>query len=275
MNRMSDKYTKGVFARGDAEIHYEICGAGPALIFAHGLGGNRLSWWQQIAHFSRRYTCIAFSHRGFAPSRMRRARPDPADFADDLEALISHLGLEDVRLVAQSMGGWTCLEYALRVPKRVTALVLASTTGTVDPGKLPESDPAALELWSKQAALQMERLRAADIHPAAGERMAHEQPALHHLYRQIDSLNTGLDKEALRQQLYAARVTGPERLAALNMPVLCISGAEDVVIPTAAVHALSFALPSASFEAHPESGHSVYFERATWFNERLDRFLRI
>ncbi|MBI3371396.1 MAG: alpha/beta hydrolase [Betaproteobacteria bacterium] len=273
--RLNYKYTKGFVAHGDAEIYCEICGAGPALVFAHGLGGNHLSWWQQVAHFSGRYTCVVFSHRGFAPSRLQRGEPDPADFAGDLEALIDHLGLDDVRLVAQSMGGWTCLEYALHLPERVRALVLACTTGTADPARLRDADPAALARWSENAALRVKRLRAADIHPAAGERMARDRPALHHLYRQIDSLNAGLDKEALRRRLYAARTTGPERLAALNMPVLCISGAEDVVIPTAAVRALSSALPSGSFEEHPGSGHSVYFEHARWFNERLDRFLRI
>ena len=35
-----------------------------------------------------------------------------------------HLQLPDVRLVAQSMGGWTCLEYVLKDPRKVRALVL-------------------------------------------------------------------------------------------------------------------------------------------------------
>jgi 3-oxoadipate enol-lactonase len=36
--------------------------------------------------------------------------PDPADFAGDLAALIDHLGLSNVCIVAQSMGGWTAVE---------------------------------------------------------------------------------------------------------------------------------------------------------------------
>jgi hypothetical protein len=35
-----------------------------------------------------------------------------------------HLQLPDVRLVAQSMDGWTCLEYVLKDPRKVRALVL-------------------------------------------------------------------------------------------------------------------------------------------------------
>ena len=40
----------GRLRRSDAEIHFEVTGAGPALVFAHGLGGNHLSWWQQVGH---------------------------------------------------------------------------------------------------------------------------------------------------------------------------------------------------------------------------------
>ena len=38
------------------------------IIFAHGAGGNLLSWFQQIPYFSRQYHCITFSHREFGHS---------------------------------------------------------------------------------------------------------------------------------------------------------------------------------------------------------------
>jgi 3-oxoadipate enol-lactonase len=47
-----------------------------------------------------------------------------------LEALIEHLALKDMRQVAQSMGGWTCLAYALRHPGKVPALAMCATTGS-------------------------------------------------------------------------------------------------------------------------------------------------
>src|SRR5678816_4568154 len=90
--------------RNGAEIHYEVFGSGPALLFAHGLGGNHLSWWQQVAHFAPRYTCVSFAHRGFAPSSAIDGGPDPADYASDLAALIDHLKFPDVRLVGPAMG---------------------------------------------------------------------------------------------------------------------------------------------------------------------------
>src|SRR2546421_556788 len=93
--------------RPDCRLYFEITGSGPAIAFAHGLGGNHLSWWQQVAHFAPRYTCVTFAHRGFAPSSAIPGGPDPTDFSHDLAALIEHLALTDVRLVAQSMRGWT------------------------------------------------------------------------------------------------------------------------------------------------------------------------
>ena len=84
-----------------------------------------------MPHLAPRYTCVAFSHRGFGPSREAPGGPGPAAFVDDLAALLDRLDIGDVRLVAQSMGGWTCLGYALRAPERVRRLVMASTFGSL------------------------------------------------------------------------------------------------------------------------------------------------
>ncbi|HLZ69426.1 MAG TPA: alpha/beta hydrolase [Dehalococcoidia bacterium] len=249
--------------------YYETHGAGPALLFAHGLGGSQLSWWQQVPAFQDRYTCITFAHRGFALSRTRPGgEPGPEAFVSDLAALIEHLRLADVRLVAQSMGGWSCLDYVLREPGRVKALVMAGSTGTA-------TSPELQRIFAAHATAEPERaLFERGIHPAAGERMAGEQPALHFLYRAIDAETVGLDKMALRARLIAARTTTPAQLATLRLPVLCISGEEDAVMPTAAVAAFAALLPNARLEKVPKAGHSTYFERPAAFNALLDTCLR-
>ena len=43
---------RGFLERPDCRIYYEVAGSGPFLVFAHGLGGNHLSWWQQVPYFS-------------------------------------------------------------------------------------------------------------------------------------------------------------------------------------------------------------------------------
>ena len=106
----------GFLQRPDCRIYYEVTGSGPPIVFAHGLGGNHLSWWQQVAHFARTHTCVVFAHRGFTPSSAVPGATAPDSYVDDLAALISELGVDQVTLVAQSMGGWSCLGFALREP---------------------------------------------------------------------------------------------------------------------------------------------------------------
>ena len=252
--------------RPGARVFYELSGSGPAIVFAHGLGGNHMSWWQQVPVFEREYTCVTFAHRGFAPSEEEPGGLGAKAFAEDLAALIEHLGFEDVVLVAQSMGGWTCLEYALANPERVRALVMSDTTGTLN-------HPEFAAIWAAQPRGREQKLFERGIHPAAGERMASEQPALHHLYWQINNLASGVDKDRLRGQLGEMRTTAPERLAALTMPVLCIAGEEDVVIPPETVRIFADAVANGRFGSVPRAGHSVYFERAAEFNEIVREFL--
>src|SRR5262249_15296315 len=148
-----------------------------------------------------RYTCVTFDHRGFGLSGEAPHRPGPDAYVDDLAALIAHLRVPDVRLVAQSMGGWTCLGYALRHPARVRALVLACTTGVL-------GDPETQRIFGEHASGQPEAaVFERGIHPAAGERLAREHPALHFLYREVDALSHDLDKSAVRKKLIALRAT--------------------------------------------------------------------
>lgn len=253
--------------RNACDLYYESHGSGPAIVFAHGLGGNHLSWWQQVPHFRERYTCVTFAHRGFAPSVEAPGGPGLSAFIDDLSALIDHLELPTVRLVAQSMGGYAALGYTLRHPERVRALVMADTMGSLDPGAVGRPPRGAI-------AQRRAELDARGIHPAAGERMAREQPALHFLYQELSALSVGLDKEALRAALGRHRTTPPEVLASLGVPVLCIVGEEDILISVSEMETFAGLIPGARLERVPQAGHSVYFERAETFNRLIDDFLR-
>ena len=111
------------------EMYYETMGEGPPLVFAHGVGGNHAIWWQQVKYFAQWYQVITFDHRGFALSVDVEGGPGRAAFVDDLEGLLDFLKLDKVSLIAQSMGGRTCLGFAVHSPERVNALVMAATTG--------------------------------------------------------------------------------------------------------------------------------------------------
>ena len=263
----------GWLKRPDCAVYYEMAGSGPALIFAHGLGGNHLSWWQQIAHFSARYTCIAFAHRGFPPSGTVSGEAAPEAYADDLAALIGELGRREVRLVAQSMGGWTCLEYALREPGKVRALVLASTSGTLDFRQLKGPEAAEIGQWMRNADQALADLESRGILSAGGARMHEEQPALAQLYRQIAQLTPAEFRTAVRGKIRKLRNRAPTLLAELSMPVLFLTGDEDVVFPAAAGAGFAALAPKGRAVRVLRAGHSVYFERAAEFNRIVEEFL--
>ena len=263
---------RGYLDRPDCRLYYEVDGTGPVLVFAHGLGGNHLSWWQQVPHFRDRYTCMTFAHRGFAPSSAPAGGPDPADYAGDLAALVDHLGAKDIRIVAQSMGGWTALEYALSRPDRVSALVLASTAGTIARAASLFADPERLPAWERKAAAAAAANQANNIHVAAGERMAREQPAAHFLYQEIDALS-GVDKLKLRKKLHDGLVRPADVLRALKVPTLWLTGDEDIVYPPFLSDILAKVMPNARVAQVRQAGHSVYFERPAEFNRIVDEFL--
>ena len=258
--------------RPDCSIYYEVMGEGPAIIFAHGLGGNQMSWWQQLAFFSARHTCVAFAHRGFTPSSAVPGATAPDAYADDLAALIDALKLRDVRLVAQSMGGWTSIEYALRNPETLRSLVMASTSGALDFRQLQGPAKAEIDAWMVQAPKTMADLDGRDILAAHGERMEHEQPAASILYRQISQLTPGNFKADVRQRIFETRNRPPALLAGLRLPVLFITGDEDCVFPSAAGPALAALAPNGRAVRVPKAGHSVYFERPAEFNRIVDEF---
>lgn len=246
----------------DCDLYYEVHGSGPPLVFAHGLGGGFLSWFQQVPHFRQRYSMVVFSHRGFTPSRDHSGE-GPLRFVDDLEALLDHLKADDVRLVGQSMGGWTCLGYALRHPQRVRGLVMACTTGQVT---TPEIDAAVNRLRGRATAAFMR-----GVHPAAGERMVREQPAMHELYRGLDILG-GAEKRVLRDVLLTMRTVKAPALEGFNVPTLCLTSDEDFVCAPESVAALSRMLAGGRLVRVPETGHSVYWERPALFNQIVDEF---
>lgn len=264
---------RGHVDRAGARIYFESRGEGPAIVFAHGLGGSHMSWWQQVAHFAPRHRCIAFSHRGFGPSTAPAEGPEPLAYADDLAAILDHLGVADAAIVGQSMGGWTTIEFALRYPARVRAIVLSSTSGTIDPRSLGTSLHAPLDRWATESATERERCLRAGVHVAAGPRMAREQPGLHLLYQQVDETSTGLDKNRIRERLWATRVRDAGVARSIVAPALIVMGAEDIVIPPLIANALAASFPRGRAVTFADAGHSPYFERAGRFNAAVEELL--
>lgn len=251
------------FETDGTNLYYETYGAGPALIFAHGAGGNHLSWWQQVHHFRDRYTCVVFDHRGFGRSVDPRPVEQRPRFDEDLAALIDHLGVESVRLVAQSMGGWTCLGYAVTHPERVRGLVMADTMGGLTSPELTAAREAA------RARVGAQTLESGAY--SAGFKA--RNPAGAFLYDAIRALNPPREQSLGSGAPMNRLSVSAEQAAAITTQTLFIEGEEDVLIPPEVIRVAQTMIPAARLAMVADAGHSVYFERPDEFNALLDSFL--
>jgi 3-oxoadipate enol-lactonase len=246
-----------------AEIYYESHGSGAPILFAHGAGGNAGIWFEQIAAFSETYQCIAFDHRTFARSPADPATISSTRFRDDALAVLDALEIEQAHLVAQSMGGWTCLKMLLDRPERVLSLTMSCT-----PGGLPNPQPteSVRNLTSDSGAgtggvmQSMSRVTAAD-------------PVRMQLYQTINGFNTRFSMSHLRGLVDPENEIALEDLASVEQPVLFISGAEDPLFPSAQLASYVAHFGNARIEVVKDAGHSPYFEQPSVFNALLLDFL--
>lgn len=247
-------------------LYYESHGSGAAVVFAHGAGGNHLSWWQQVPEFSKHFRCITFDHRAFGRSvdgdgEGRRGR---RGFHDDLRGLLDMLEIDEVRIVAQSMGGRTAVAFSLLNPGRCKGLVLAGTTG----GAI-DDDVRQLQDAYRDTEMGQLPLGKRSVSPALKERAA----AMEFLYRSIGRLNPPRPKDFLAP-IPGYRGSSAERLAQAAFPILFVVGDHDAVTPPAIIEACHRATPGSQFAVIEHSGHSTYFEQPHAFNEAVLAFLR-
>jgi pimeloyl-ACP methyl ester carboxylesterase len=107
-------------------LYFETLGAGRPLILLHGgLGSGEM--------FGPVRSALAEHHQVIIPDLQGHGRTADIDrpmdirlMADDIAALIDHIGLEKPDLVGYSLGGGVALQTAVKHPEKVRRLVVAS-----------------------------------------------------------------------------------------------------------------------------------------------------
>ena len=113
------------FIHENITFHYLEKGTGIAFLFQHGLGGDVEAVFALIEPPSG-FRLIGMDFRGHGKTSPLGAVEKIAFdcFADDLIALMDHLGIQSGIIGGTSMGGGVALNCALRYPNRVLGLVL-------------------------------------------------------------------------------------------------------------------------------------------------------
>ncbi len=253
--------------RAGASLYYETYGDAndPAVVFAHGAGGNAASWWQQVPFFlDRGLRVIVFDHRGFARSACAEGDLAVTHFPADLLAILDAEDIERTALVCQSMGGWTGLPTAVQHPDRLRCLVLCGTPGGLWIDVVRDSFAKIAERVQGMGGIVGPGGAAlADDYPSREPRMAF-------LYQQIANMN---DVPAALLTSMSAAQTQPSELEGFETPTLVISGDKDVLFPPDVLQNVAATIPGAQLELFDGAGHSTYFEQPDRFNAVVAAFI--
>jgi pimeloyl-ACP methyl ester carboxylesterase len=253
-------------------------GSGPALLFIHGLGGCWQNWLLNIPAFMDTHRVIAPDLPGFGES------PLPPDgklsiqgMAQSVAELCRALGVSTAGVVGNSMGGFIGAELALRFPTQVTHLVLVSAAGLSIEERRREPLIAATRVLALGFPLVTGRSNTAVRRP----RM--RRMAMQLLVRYPEKLTPALSFELARGAGKPGLVPGMQallsysfrdRLAEIEVPVLVVWGANDMLVPVAdAQEYVDLIGPNARREVFADTGHLSMLERPSRFNELLRGFL--
>jgi haloalkane dehalogenase len=142
------EYKEHWVPRGRHRIYARECpGDGPAIVPMHGFPDNLHLYDRLVPHLvAEGRRVVLFDFLGWGRSDKPKGYPYTADNQTrDLDAVIEHLGIEDVVLVAHDASGPPAIDWALWHPGRTAALVLLNTYYGRSAGARP---PEAIFLFS-------------------------------------------------------------------------------------------------------------------------------
>lgn len=234
------------------EIHGTANPARPPLVLLHGGGDTiKTSFGHILPELTRDRQIIAFEQQGYGHTADIADRPFSFEqSADDTAALLDHLHIEKADLFGFSNGGTIALQVAIRHPKVVRRLVVASA--------LFKRDGAYPWLWEAMANAKLENM----------------PKELQEEYLKVaphpENLRMFHDKAAQRMRNFKDIPTGAIR--GITAPALVVVGDADVVRPEHAVETFRL-LPHARLAVLPGTDHMQVTIRTEWLVPMIGAFL--
>ncbi|MET7774018.1 alpha/beta fold hydrolase [Nocardia sp. NPDC005366] len=114
-------------------LRYRESGDGPPLLLLHGSGLGVTGWRNfrgNLPTFAQHYRTLILEFPGFGVSDDFGAAHPMMSAQTAVTALLDGLGLDRMRIIGNSMGGFVATEFALASPDRVERLVTIGGAGT-------------------------------------------------------------------------------------------------------------------------------------------------
>lgn len=231
-------------------------GRGEPLLLLHGFGGNKDNFSRVAEYLTGHYRVIIPDHLGFGESQSKA----DIDYGCQAQAvrlaeLLDHLGIGNVHLGGNSMGGQIALSFAARFASRVESLWLLNSAGIWS--------VAGSEEW-RQAEREGNNLllvRCAEDYASLLKYSMYAPPELPKAL--IRALAASRISNLEREQRVFQAVTEDsieERVRGLKIPALLVWGDEDRIISPAAADVLSDLLDNVQLIRLPQVGHLPMLE---------------
>lgn len=254
------------FVHKHASMHYRDEGSGQAIVLIHAFPLHGAMWEAQIRALCGHMRVIVPDLRGFGASDLGQAPASLDDYADDLLALLDHIGLGQVVVCGLSMGGYISFAMLKKAPERVKGLILADTRAGAD------------SVEGREGRLVQARKAETEGVLAVGEPMLsklvapHAPTALFEKLRTIMSSNSPAGVAAALRSM-AARPDSSGFLDIINIPTLIIVGSEDILTPPAEAHGMHTRIKNSIMVEIPGVGHLSNLEAPEVFHAALVGFL--
>lgn len=247
------------------ELYAAEEGAGPTILFVHGMCGNADVWADQRRRLSDAHRCVSYDRRGHTRSPLGDGVERSVELhADDAAALIRALGLAPVLLVGSSGGARIGVDVARRYPELLRGAVL--------------SEPAIIGLADDGGAAFI-----GEIRPRLQAASAPEA-AVDAFFQVIDpDLWAGASEE--RKQDYRANhvelfgdlqmppyVPTPEELGAIDVPIRLLVGERSLVIFGEIARRVAASIPGAELIVLPGATHATYASNPDGFEHAVRSF---
>jgi 3-oxoadipate enol-lactonase len=238
-----------------------------ALVLLHPIATHRAVWVTQAAVLSQCFEVLALDLPGHGQSALV-AEASMAAYAQAVLRTLDAVGIERAAVVGLSLGGMVAQALALQCPERVTALVLANTSG--------QTIPAARTVWQQRLAQAEQGGMDSQV---AGTLQRWFTDAFHAsaplTLEWVGAMIRGTPLAGYRAAVQAiCALDHLSALAQLAVPTLVISGDADAAVPPAQTQALVAAIPNARQVILAGASHLSNVEQATAFTEQLARFVR-
>jgi pimeloyl-ACP methyl ester carboxylesterase len=121
--------TTGYAPVNGLKMYYEVHGSGEPVVLLHGGFMTITNTWEGwIGELSKTRKVIAVEMQGHGRTADIPREPSSENNADDVAALLEHLGISRADIIGYSMGGGVALQVAVRHPERVRRVVVISST---------------------------------------------------------------------------------------------------------------------------------------------------